>query len=284
MKIAVAQTEIILEAPEKNLAAAEAWITQAAAARADCIFFPEMSFSGFSMHVDEMASYAEEISVEMRRLAQAHQIAVGYGKITQTPGGKGENHYLLVDKNGGLLSDYVKIHPFSYGGEDQFYSSGKEIVHAELGDFSVSTLICYDLRFPELFRAAAQKSRLIVVPANWLHQRSAHWQLLLRARAIENQVYVLGVNCVGKQQTYRFDGQSCLCDPEGNLRCVCGSAPELAFATINNDTEQYRRDFPTCRDVKLPFYTELYQNLDRKGPNYDRSISTASGNTETDSI
>ena len=100
--------------------------------------------------------------------------------------------------------------------------------------------------------------------ANWLHQRTEHWRLLLRARAIENQVYVLGVNCVGKQQSYTFDGQSCLADPEGNMCCVCGDAPELAFVTVENDTEQFRRAFPTCRDVKLPFYTELYQNLVRE--------------------
>ena len=70
--------------------------------------------------------------------------------------------------------------------------------------------------------------------------------------------------CVGKQQSYTFDGQSCLADPEGNLCCVCGDAPELAFVTVENDTEQFRRAFPTCRDVKLPFYTELYQNLVRE--------------------
>lgn len=264
MKIAIAQTEICFEEPEKNLRTAESWIEQAAQEGADAIFFPEMSFTGFSMHVEKVAAYVNPIRQTMCRLAAQEHIAIGYGWTSCKPGGKGENHYTILGKSGEVLSDYVKIHPFSYGGEEQFYDSGTEIIHTVLEDFPVSTLICYDLRFPELFRAAAQTSRLIVVPANWLHQRTEHWRLLLRARAIENQVYVLGVNCVGKQQSYTFDGQSCLADPEGNLCCVCGDAPELAFVTVENDTEQFRRAFPTCRDVKLPFYTELYQNLVRE--------------------
>ena len=197
MKIAIAQTEICFEEPEKNLRTAESWIEQAAQEGADAIFFPEMSFTGFSMHVEKVAAYANPIRQTMCRLAAQEHIAVGYGWTSCKPGGKGENHYTILGKSGEVLSDYVKIHPFSYGGEEQFYDSGTEIVHTVLEDFPVSTLICYDLRFPELFRAAAQTSRLIVVPANWLHQRTEHWRLLLRARAIENQVYVLGVNCVG---------------------------------------------------------------------------------------
>ena len=167
MKIAIAQTEICFEEPEKNLRTAESWIEQAAQEGADAIFFPEMSFTGFSMHVEKVAAYANPIRQTMCRLAAQEHIAVGYGWTSCKPGGKGENHYTILGKSGEVLSDYVKIHPFSYGGEEQFYDSGTEIVHTVLEDFPVSTLICYDLRFPELFRAAAQTSRLIVVPANW---------------------------------------------------------------------------------------------------------------------
>ncbi len=160
-----------------------------------------------------------------------------------------------------MLSDYVKIHPFSYGGEDRFYHSGEKLTSAVLGEFSVGTLICYDLRFPEVFRAAAQKNRLLLVPANWLHQRTAHWRILLRARAIENQVYVLGVNCVGRQQSYTFDGQSCLVNPEGELLCTCGGEKQLVYVTIADDTEQFRQAFPTCRDVKISLYRKLYEDI-----------------------
>ena len=130
MKIAIAQTEIIFEQPEKNLANAAAWIAQAAAAQADCIVFPEMSFTGFSMQVEKIAGYAPKIHEKMRQLAVQCGIAIGYGWTSQERHGKGENHYTLLDKNGGVLSDYVKIHPFSYGGEDRFYHSGEKLTSA----------------------------------------------------------------------------------------------------------------------------------------------------------
>lgn len=261
MKIAIAQTEIMFEQPEENLANAAAWIAQAALAQADCVVFPEMSFTGFSMQVEKIAGYAPKIHEKMRQLAVQCGIAIGYGWTSQEQHGKGENHYTLLDKNGGVLSDYVKIHPFSYGGEDRFYHSGEKLTSAVLGEFSVGTLICYDLRFPEVFRAAAQKNRLLLVPANWLHQRTAHWRILLRARAIENQVYVLGVNCVGRQQSYTFDGQSCLVNPEGELLCTCGGEKQLVYVTIADDTEQFRQAFPTCRDVKISLYRKLYEDI-----------------------
>ena len=102
---------------------------------------------------------------------------------------------------------------------------------------------------------------MLLVPANWLHQRTAHWRILLRARAIENQVYVLGVNCVGRQQSYTFDGQSCLVNPEGELLCTCGGEKQLVYVTIADDTEQFRQAFPTCRDVKISLYRKLYEDI-----------------------
>ena len=121
MKIAIAQTEIIFEQPEKNLANAAAWIAQAAMAQADCIVFPEMSFTGFPFPYRwKIAGYAPKIHEKMRQLAVQCGIAIGYGWTSQEQHGKGENHYTLLNKNGGVLSDYVKIHPFSYGREDRF--------------------------------------------------------------------------------------------------------------------------------------------------------------------
>jgi len=90
---------------------------------------------------------------------------------------------------------------------------------------------------------------------------TAHWRVLLRARAIENQVYVLGVNCVGRQQSYTFDGQSCLVNPEGELLCTCGGEKQLVYVTIADDTEQFRQAFPTCRDVKISLYRKLYEDI-----------------------
>ncbi|MFQ9436781.1 MAG: hypothetical protein ACLR1R_10750 [Ruminococcus callidus] len=89
-------------------------------------------FTGFSMQVEKIAGYAPEIHEKMRQLAVQCGIAIGYGCTSQEQHGKGENHYTLLDKNGGVLSDYVKIHPFSYGGEDRFYHSGEKLTSAVL--------------------------------------------------------------------------------------------------------------------------------------------------------
>ncbi|MFQ9436782.1 MAG: carbon-nitrogen hydrolase family protein [Ruminococcus callidus] len=115
--------------------------------------------------------------------------------------------------------------------------------------------------FRKCFGRQHRKTAWLLVPANWLHQRTAHRRILLRARAIENQVYVLGVNCVGRQQSYTFDGQSCLVNPEGELLCTCGGEKQLVYVTIADDTEQFRQAFPTCRDVKIPLYRKLYEDI-----------------------
>ena len=128
MKIAIAQTEIMFEQPEENLANAAAWIAQAALAQADCIVFPEMSFTGFSMQVEKIAGYAPKIHEKMRQLAVQCGIAIGYGWTSQEQHGKGENHYTLLDKNGGVLSDYVKIHTrFPTAGKTGFTTTARSL-------------------------------------------------------------------------------------------------------------------------------------------------------------
>lgn len=259
MRIAIAQTNIHFEALEYQLEQATHWMAESAKKGADCIVFPEMSFTGFSMHVPKISAYGTHTVSLMKQLAKTHHIAIGFGWVSESEAGMGQNHYTLMGKGGEILLDYVKIHPFSYGKEDQFFQSGSQIQFASLCEIPVSTLICYDLRFPELFRLAARHASLILVPANWLKQRSSHWSTLLRARAIENQVYILGVNCVGTQQDYQFVGGSCLFNPEGEIVVSCGAEEQLVYAEIENDVSAFRTAFPTCRDVQLARYAEMYQ-------------------------
>ncbi len=260
MKIAIAQTEIHFEEQADNLARAEQFLSQAADSGADAVFFPEMSFTGFTMHTALAASLGKTAYADMQRLASFHDIAVGFGWVNCTPETAYENHYTVLGKQGNILSDYVKIHPFSYGDEEKYYRNGNQIVSGVLCGMPFSTLICYDLRFPEVFRLAAKKAALLIVPANWLSRRSAHWDLLLRARAIENQVYVLGVNCVGTQETHHFVGSSCLVNPEGETLVQCGSEEQLALVDLENDVDTFRKQFPTYRDAKLSLYAKWYQN------------------------
>ena len=112
-----------------------------------------------------------------------------------------------------------------------------------------------------MFRIAARSAALIFVPANWLSRRSRHWQILLQARAIENQVYLLGVNCVGTQGDLQFVGGSQLVDPEGTVRLDCGSAEQLAYVTVDSDVAEFRQAFPTYRDSQTALYADLYQTV-----------------------
>ena len=262
MKIAMAQTEIHLEAFGENLCRGTDWIVQEENAGAYYIFFPVMSFSGFSMRTAYAASLAEQTHEQMHQLAQQYHIGIGYGWTAQNAVQKGENHYAICDAQGVQQFDYTKIHPFSYGDEQKYYAKGYTMSYTNLSGICASAVICYDLRFPELFRnAACHQVSLMLVPANWLHQRSTHWRILLQARAIENQMYVLGINCCGHQGELQFDGQSCAIDPEGEILVQCDCHETLAFVEIVDDVKYYRETFPTMRDINMPLYTKLYEEI-----------------------
>ena len=262
MKLAIAQTDIAFENYAENQNTAKAWIEKAAEAKADAIFFPEMSFTGFSMHVSQIAPYGADAVHAMRQLAKKQHIAIGFGYVAKAADGRGQNRYQVVLPSGEICLDYQKIHPFSYGKEDQYYEKGSRIAVGNLCGVPLSALICYDLRFPEVFRLAAQKASILLVPANWLAQRSSHWNTLLRARAIENQVYVLGINCVGRQNTLKFLGQSACYDPEGNCLVQCDQNASLSYVTIETPVSQFRSAFPTAEDARLSWYTAAYQQLE----------------------
>ena len=258
LRIAAAQTEILFERPTENLETAKAWIRQAKQKQADCIFFPEMSFTGFSMHTETIASFSDTFLAEMQKTAKTNAIAIGFGFAGKDADGRFRNHYIVLDQRGAVLSDFAKLHPFSYAGEDAVYAAGQHIVREKLNGVPYSTLLCYDLRFPEVFRLAARDASLILVPANWLSVRHEQFQILLQARAIENQVYILGLNCVGTQAKNRFLGGSCLLTPEGEIVWQCGAEAEMPLFLWQDQTCQYRSAFSCRKDARLRWYGKQY--------------------------
>jgi predicted amidohydrolase len=173
---------------------------------------------------------------------------------------KAENHYTVITPSGEIISDYTKIHPFSYANEDQFFHAGEQISQFQINDFTASTFICYDLRFPEIFQAASEKAQLIIVAANWPEARREHWRCLMRARAIENQVYMVGVNCVGEIGSTKYAGDSCIIDPQGNVLAELSYQEGLLIYDIKNDVAHYRKEFPVKQDRKLNIYKKYYSN------------------------
>jgi len=117
----------------------------------------------------------------------------------------------------GTTSRYRKIHPFTYGGEDAHVRPGRDFVTVKVGDLRVSLFVCYDLRFADEFWALARDTDVYLVPANWPSSRREHWMALLRARAIENQAWVIGCNRVGEGGGLSYGGDSLIIDPYGEV-------------------------------------------------------------------
>ncbi|BBP45421.1 hypothetical protein THMIRHAS_07940 [Thiosulfatimonas sediminis] len=127
-----------------------------------------------------------------------------------------QNNALAVNPYGQILLRYQKQRCFTYAGEQEVYQAGKQAGIVEVAGVKTALFVCYDLRFPELFRAPAQQIEMMVVLANWPQERQAHWSALLQARAIENQCFVIGVNRIGEDGNgLHYAGGSMVINPDG---------------------------------------------------------------------
>lgn len=257
MKIGLCQLDIAWEDKEKNLDRAEGFLKKAALEKVDLVLFPEMTLTGFSMNIARTAESDKASAKNFAALAKQHSLAIGFGWV-ETAGSKARNHYTVVSAKGETLSDYVKIHPFSYGEEDKFFIPGDKISFFPIGDIEVSTFICYDLRFPEIFQAASGRAGLMIVAANWPAPRKEHWRALLRARAIENQAFVAGINCVGPKGGQDYSGNTSLIDPHGSIIAELDCVEDMIIAEIDTDAvKRYRESFPQKKDRRNDFYKSI---------------------------
>lgn len=210
------------------------------------------------MNTDVTKESDYETVKRMMATAKKYKTAIGFGWVKDC-GQKSENHYTIIGGDGDILSDYVKIHPFSYSGENEKFQGGKEIVCFRFNNISISTFICYDLRFPEVFQIASKDVDVLFIPANWPEIRKEHWKCLLQARAIENQVYIFAVNCVGKIGGLNYAGNSCIVDPHGNILSELSGREGILEYDLNNNVQKVRSEFPVKEDRKEDLYYELYQ-------------------------
>lgn len=275
---------IIWEDKETNIRHGEALMRRASRAGAGLIIFPEMSFTGFSMNVAKIGEDVvqcsdgfemTETTRRMQNLSSIYHIGAVFGYVRKATGreaGKGFNSLMAVD-NGHVLASYDKLHPFSYGAEGGFYLGGAHLADGVMQGIPFGFFICYDLRFPEIFQISSQRSHAFIVIANWPEERMEHWKVLLRARAIENQCYMLGVNRVGKGGSLNYAPSSMafgpcgeqlearelfLAETEGENESNAGRVPELLLVEINDGTvEECRKEFP----LKLDRRESLYRNL-----------------------
>ena len=263
MRIALAQTQIIWEEKNENIKKALKIVEKQARERTKLVLFPEMSFTGFSMNTGVTKEEGGDTREKIIKIACLNDVSVGYGWVKDC-GEKCENHYSIIDSKGNMISDYVKIHPFSCSGEDKFFRGGEELTIFELDGIKFSTFICYDLRFPEIFQAVSDKVDAVIVPANWPAKRSAHWENLLRARAIENQIYILGINCVGNIGGTEYKGGSCIINPDGEILEIEKNREKILLYDLRKDVEQYRENFQMKKDRKWSLYQKFYSHISNK--------------------
>ncbi len=253
MKTALIQSHIRWEDKTGNIAEFEKIVS--AHPGTDLFLLPEMSFTGFSMNTAKTAEQNRETAGRIAEIAAHHAVSVGFGWVRRTAD-KCENVYTILDQNGQLISEYVKIHPFSYSGEDRFFKGGDKLSLYTIGGIPFSTFICYDLRFPELFRAVCRDVHAVIVPANWPAKRSEHWKTLLKARAIENQVYILAVNCTGEMAGVYYSGDSCVISPGGEVLISLSDREGVLEYELTDDTDRYRSTFPVLNDIRTVTFQE----------------------------
>lgn len=245
---------------------------EAAEQGVELLVFPEMTLAGFTMEPEAMSEayrdgrIPESISFFMKNSRRYNMaMAFGYIEASMADGSPVfddsrekiyENKLALV-KGDNLVLDYSKIHPFSYSGEDKVYHAGSSLCQAKVKDLRLGGYICYDVRFPEIFSAARDKYDAILVIANWPEERAAQWSALLRARAIENQAYAIGVNRVGSGNGENYIPSSHIYDCCGNEIARRVSDRLLVADVDASAIEKARKSFPQGRDRKNDFYKAL---------------------------
>lgn len=257
MKIALIQLDIVADAKQANLAGIERLLRQAAEAACDVAVLPELCLTGFSEQTAALAEAAEgATTAALAALARTHQMHLIVGLAEKVPGqAKVQNLAVAYDRAGVVVAKYAKIHPFSFAQEDRCFLPGNRLVTFAVEGMSAGMFICYDLRFPEIFRSIAKDVAAFFVIANWPASRQVHWETLLRARAIENQCFVIGVNRTGADaRGLRFPGASHIFDPLGQDLCADhADAAELLIVEIDPaETARVRATFPFLRDMR-PF-------------------------------
>ena len=256
-KIALAQIELELGNPNGNLQVAREAMAEAARAGADIVLLPELWACGYDLV--NSRKYASQLHegwfAKMQELAQEYKIGLG-GSMIEEQGEIFHNTFVLIDKLGKQLGYYRKAHLFDLIEEKKYFTAGKELSLLETPWGKIGLALCYDLRFPELFRAYATKGvETILLVAEWPRSRIAHWDILLQARAIENQCFIAAVNKVGTSNGEKLGGNSAVIGPMGKVRTQGGIAPGVFLADVDpEETTKVRKWMPVLKDRNLDLY------------------------------
>jgi len=241
---------------DANLTYVRAALQRVAEQGANLVVLPEMWSTGFAYKtLNELARRTESVVTELCQLSAQYKLVIVGSQPEPADDRRVYNTIHVVD-NGQVVARYRKLHLFSLLGEDKAFKGGDSWCLAETSIGKVGVIICYDLRFPELSRRLAlEGARVICVPAQWPKPRQEHWRTLLRARAIENQLYVVSCNACGQIGKLDFFGMSMVIDPKGEVVADAGEAVCEISATLDwQAMEAWRAQIPCFGDRRPELY------------------------------
>lgn len=257
MKVALIQMEVVAGDVAVNRANGLR-MAHEAAKQADVVILPEIWTTGYALrNVEEQAENEHGPTLTgLKEIAQTYQTTIISGSIPFCTDEKIFNSAFVINPAGELIACYHKIHLFQFMGEERFFAPGMERCTFPLHGTTAGLAICYDLRFPELFRSLTMDgATMIFLPAEWPAARGEHWRTLVQARAIENQVYLCAVNCAGQHRSHAFYGHSLLVGPGGDIIAEGGAGEEILYGEIDpGQVGAIRQNMPVWKDRRPALY------------------------------
>jgi predicted amidohydrolase len=246
------QLDIVWEDPAANRAKVEGLLAGRTIPAGSLLVLPEMFATGFSLRAElaeDEVGPSERFTAE---LATRHASHVVGGLLVRGGDRRVRNEAVVYDPEGRLVARYAKMHAFSFAGEQDLVTPGAHVCVFGCAELCAAPFVCYDLRFPEVFREAVRcGAQLFVVIANWPAPRHGHWRTLLAARAIENQAFVVGVNRCGADPHHAYEGGSVILGPRGEVLAEAGRKESLLAAALDLDElRRYRDSFPALADMR----------------------------------
>lgn len=258
-KIACIQMDVAPKSEQYNLKKALKMIDESVGCGAKIVCLPELFTTGFDFQYIRRCAriIPNKITNELSKKAKKLKIFIISGSLPIIDGDRLYNTSLLFDPNGRIVGKYNKIHLFPLMGEDKYFNYGEEYrtYKTEFGNFGI--IICYDIRFPELTRSLTLLgAEIIFVPSQFPSQRLDHWKTLVRARAIENQIFVVAVNRVGEDSKNSFCGNSMVVDPWGEVLTSKNEKEGIIVTSVNLDIIYDVRE-------RLPCLPNINNGIDR---------------------
>ncbi|GJM18953.1 MAG: hydrolase [Phycisphaeraceae bacterium] len=264
MRAHLVQLDIAWEDRDANFERVRRLLEPVGVEPGDLVALPEMFDSGFSLNTNATADADGRTAAFLAALAADYRCTVQGGRTVRSPNDDLATNQMTCyapphtgDGPPTLLADYAKIHPFSFGREPEKFRGGTQVVtypwSAEDTTLTICPAVCYDLRFPELFRLGlAAGAEVFAIGANWPRPRHAHWRALAIARAIENQGYVLAVNRAGDDPHLSYAGGTIAVDPQGRVIGELGEEEDVLSTPVSpTEIHSWRQAFGAWRDSRL---------------------------------